>query len=154
LPGAAALTMGEEGRAPESAARAFWSWLGFWLQFLVLGLLALTGAGFAGLGAAPGDYASGMLLALGSVVLAFLRLKHYLDRGDLSWSRFLFVSDMKNLAVVIPLFAILGLGGLVVARAWPQGSLHAAGIAFFIVSAVVVFLDVKHVFDRIDAGGE
>lgn len=145
--------MAEESRALESADRAFRSWLGFWLQFLILGFLALTGAGFASLGAAPGDYASGMLLALGSVALAFLRLKHHLDGGDPSWTRFLFVSDMKNLALVIPLLTILGLGGLAVARAWPNGSLHAAGIAFFVVSALAIFLDIKHVFDRIDADG-
>jgi hypothetical protein len=142
--------MAETSRAPGSADRAFWSWLGFWLQFLVLGLLALTGAGFAALGGRPGDYATGMLLALGATALGFLRLRSHLDGGDANWSSFLFVGDMKNLAVAIPLFAILGLVGLFLARAWPYGSLHAAGIGLFIASAVIIFLDIKHVFDRID----
>jgi hypothetical protein len=156
LPGAAAgeLGMAETSREPGSADRAFWSWLGFWLQFLLLGVLALTGAGFASLGGRPGDYATGMLIFLGALALAFLRLKRHLDGGDAGWGDFLFVDDMTNLAVAIPLFAILGLAGLFVARAWPYGSLHAAGIGLFAASAIIIFLDIKQVFDHIDAGHE
>jgi hypothetical protein len=145
--------MTEDSRADLSADNAFWSWLAFWLQYLVFAVLALAGAGFAALGDAPGDYAAGMSLTLGSLALAFLRLKHHLDSGDPSWHRFLFVSDMKNLAVAIPLFTILGLGGLVVARTLLDGSLYAVGIAFFVVCAIVIFLNIKHVFDRLDFGG-
>jgi hypothetical protein len=144
--------MAETIPAAGSAERAFWSWLGFWLQFLVLALLALVGAGFAARDAWPGDYTTGMVLALSAVALAFLRLKNHLDGGEASWSGFLFVGDMKNLALAIPLFAILGLVGLCIARAWPHGSLHAAGIGLFLASAIVIFLDIKHVFDDIDAG--
>jgi hypothetical protein len=140
----------ETSAAPGSADRTFWSWLGFWLQFAVLGLLALLGAGFASRGTEPGDYATGMLLALASVALGFLRLKRHCDGGDPSWSGFLFVDDLTNLAVAIPVFAILGLAGLILARAWPHGSLHASGIGLFAASAVIVFLDIKHVFDRIE----
>lgn len=146
--------MAEQSRLPGSADRAFWSWLGFWLQFLVLALLALTGAGFAGGGRRPGDYAVGLLLTLASVALGFLRLKHHLDGGDASLSGFLLVSDMKNLAVAIPLLTIVGLAGLFIARASPHGSLHAAGIALFVAVAVIIFLDIKRVFDRIDRGAD
>jgi hypothetical protein len=146
--------MAETNLGPGSADRAFWSWLGFWLQFLVLGVLALTGAGFASLGRRPGDYATGVLLFLGAVVLAFLRLKRHLDGGDPSWSSFLLVDDMTNLAVAIPLLAILGLIGLIITRDWPYGSLHAAGIGLFAASVIIIFLDIKRVFDRIDAGHE
>jgi hypothetical protein len=146
--------MAETSREPGSADRAFWSWLGFWLQFLVLGLLALTGAGFAARGGRPDDYTTGMLLCLAALVLAFLRLKRHLDGGDADWSSFLFIDDMKNLAVAIPVFTIIGLGGLFVARAWTYGALHAAGIGLFVASAVAIFLDIKRVFDRIDSGAE
>jgi hypothetical protein len=145
--------MAEERQRPGSADRAFWSWLGFWLQFLVLGLLALLGAGFASRCAGPGDYVTGMLLALASLTLAFLRLKSHLDGADARWSRFLLVDDMRNLAVAIPLFTILGLAGLFIADAWAYGSLHAAGIGLFAASAIIIFLDIKRVFDRRDAGG-
>ena len=55
---------------------------------------------------------------------------------------------MTNLAVAIPLFTVIGLAGLFVAAAWPYGSLHAAGLALFVVSGVIIFLDIKRVFDR------
>ncbi len=68
--------MDETSRTPDDAEYAFWSWLGFWLQFLILGVLAVVGAFVASRGERPGDYACGMLLGLGAVALAFLRLKH------------------------------------------------------------------------------
>ena len=72
----------ERPRPPESAERAFWSWFGFWVQILVLAVLAVIGA-FAASGAErPGDYACGMILILGAVALAFLRLRNRLDGGS------------------------------------------------------------------------
>jgi hypothetical protein len=146
--------MVDESQAPGAPDRAFWSWLGFWLQFLVLGLFAVIGAGFASRCAGPGDYVTGMLLALASLALAFLRLKSHLDGDDASWGRFLFVDEMRNLAVAIPLFTILGLAGLFIADAWAHGSLHAAGLGLFATSAFIIFLDIKRVFDRLDAGAD
>ena len=49
--------MDEGKEIPETAERAFWSWLGFWLQLLLLGVLAIIGAFFASSAARPGDYA-------------------------------------------------------------------------------------------------
>lgn len=137
---------------PDDAGRAFWSWLAFWGQFLVLGVLVVIGAFAASEGARPGDYACGLLLGLGAIALAFLRLKHRLDGGALGWGSFLLVDDMKNLAVAIPLFVVIGLAGLFIAHAWEHGSMHAAGLGLFVASGVIVFLDIKHVFDRINAG--
>lgn len=145
--------MDQTSRTPHDADRAFWSWLGFWLQFLVLGVLALVGAFVASGGARPGDYECGMLLSLGAIALAFLRLKHQFDGGASDWGSFLLVDDMWNLGLVIPLFAIIGLAGLFVAHAWESGTMHAAGVALFIASGVIVFLDIKHVFDRTESGG-
>ena len=145
----------EEGpRPPESAERAFWSWFGFWVQILVLAVLAVIGA-FAASGAErPGDYACGMILILGAIALAFLRLRHRLDGGSSGLVDFLLVEDMWNLGIVVPLFAIIGLAGLFLAHAWESGAMHAAGLALFVVSGVIIFLDLKHVFDRIEARGQ
>ena len=137
-------------QTPDTAERAFWSWLGFWLQLLVLGVLAITGS-FAASGAdRPGDYACGMVLSLAAIALAFLRLKRRLDGSGSGWSDFLLVGDMWNLALVIPLFAVIGLAGLFIAHAWENGAMHTAGIALFIVSGAIIFLDMKHVFDRME----
>jgi len=92
-------------------------------------------------------------VSLGAIALAFLRLKHRLDGGALGWRGFLFVDDMKNLALAIPLFTLIGLAGLFTARAWESGAMHAAGVGLFVVSGAIVFLDIKHVFDRMDSNG-
>ena len=49
--------------------------------------------------------------------------------------------------------AVIGLAGLFVAHAWEEGAMHSAGIALFIVSAAIIFLDMKHVFDRMEPPG-
>jgi hypothetical protein len=137
-------------QAPDNAQRAFWLWLGFWLEILVLGVLAIIGA-FAASGAArPGDYTCGMALSLGAIALAFLRLKCRLDGNGSGWADFLLVGDMWNLALVIPLFTVIGLAGLFIAHAWADGAMHSAGIALFIVSGAIIFLDMKQVFDRME----
>jgi hypothetical protein len=142
----------ETGQTSDNAERAFWLWLGFWSQFLILGVLAVIGAFVASADARPGDYQCGVLLSLGAIALAFLRLKHRLDGGPLGWGTFLLVDDMKHLAFVIPLFAIIGLAGLFIAHAWESGSMHAAGLGLFVVSGAMVFLNIKHVFDRMNSG--
>jgi hypothetical protein len=145
-------SMDDTGRIPDDAERAFLSWLGFWIQFLILGLLAVIGAFVASEDERPGDYLCGLLLSLAAVALAFLRLKHRFDGGASGWGTFLLVDDMKNLALAIPLFVVIGLAGLFVARAWESGAMHAAGLGLFVASGVIVFLDIKHVFDRMNSG--
>ena len=145
--------MDETGRIPDDAERAFWSWLGFWIQFLILAVLAVIGAFVASEDERPGDYLCGLLLSLGAIALAFLRLKHRLDGGALDWRTFLFVDDMKNLALAIPLFAVTGLAGLFIARAWESGAMHDAGLGLFVASGAIIFLDIKNVFDRSNSGG-
>jgi hypothetical protein len=132
---------------PNNPERAFWSWLGFWLRILVLGVLAIIGAFTASAADRPGDYACGMALSLAAIALTFLRLKNEFDGNGSGWDDLLLVGDMWNLALVIPLFTVIGLAGLFIAHAWEEGAMHAAGIALFIVSGAIIFLDMKHVFD-------
>jgi hypothetical protein len=143
--------MDDMSRTPDDAERAFWSWLGFWVQFLVLGVFAVVGAFVASRAERSGDYVCGMLLSVATIALAFLRLKHRLDGGEAEWGDFLLVDDLRNLAIVVPLFAVVGLAGLFIAHAWESGTMHAAGVALFVASGVIVFLDIKHVFDRRDS---
>jgi hypothetical protein len=141
----------ETSRMSDDVDGAVWSSFGFWVQMLVLAVLAVIGAFFASGAQRSGDYACGMLLSLGTIGLAFLRLKHRLD-GEPGLMDFLLVDDMRNLALVIPLFTVIGLAGLFTAHAALSGALHTAGVALFIASGVIIFLDLKRVFDRIDAG--
>lgn len=137
----------------DDVERAFWSWLGFWLEILVLGVLAIIGAFAASAADRPGDYSCGMALSLAAIALAFLRLKRRLDGNGSGWADFLLVGDMWNLALVIPLFTVIGLAGLFIAHAWESGAMHTAGIALFTVSGAIIFLDMKHVFDRMEPPG-
>ena len=144
--------MDETSPKPEDATRAFWRWLGFWVQFLILGLLTAIGAFVASENARPGDYLCGLLLSLGAITLGFLRLKHSLDGGNSGWGTFLLVDDMKHLALTIPLFAVIGLAGLFIAHAWESGAMHTAGLGLFVASGVIIFLNIKRVFDRQSSG--
>lgn len=145
--------MAETGPEPEPAEEGFWSWLGFWLQFAILALCVALGAFAASSDKLPGDYGCGIALMLGALALAFLRLKQSFDGRTPDWRDLLLVGDMASLAVAIPLFTVIGLVGLFIARHWPIGSLHDVGLGLFVVSAIIIFLDIKTVFDRIDSHG-
>jgi hypothetical protein len=140
------------GRQPDPATVAFWSWFGFWIQLFVLALCVVLGAFAASDAREPGDYAAGIVLILGALALAFWRLKLGLDGAAPGWRNFLLVGNMTSLVVAIAIFVIVGLAGLFVASSWPTGSLHIAGLALFLVSGLIVFLDLKHVFDGIETG--
>jgi hypothetical protein len=135
---------------PEDAHDTDGAWFGFWLQFVVLGGLAILGLYVASDGQ-PGDYATGLMLTIGAILLAFLRLKSWFDGNSADWTSFLFVDKPAHLVVVIPLFSIIALGGLFVAAGEP-GTLQDAGVALFIVSGIIIFLSLKRVFDRLDSG--
>jgi hypothetical protein len=129
--------------------QTYCAWFRFWGQFVVLGALAILGL-YVGSSGAPGDYASGLLLAIGAILLAFLRLKQWFDGTSADWSSFLLVDKPAHLVVVIPLFSIIALGGLFVAAGEP-GTLQDAGVALFIVCGLVIFFSMKRVFDKLDA---
>ena len=143
--------MDQLSRRLDEAARGFWSWLGFWLQFLILGILVVVG-GFVASGAErPGDYTCGVLLILSAIALGFFRLKQHFDGRSTDWGNLLLVDNMWNLALVIPLFVIIGLVGLFIAHAWESGAMHDAGVALFIASGVIIFLNIKRVYDSMDS---
>jgi hypothetical protein len=124
-------------------------WFGFWAQFVVLGGLAILGL-YVGSDGQPGDYATGLMLTIGAILLAFMRLKSSFDGTSADWTSFLFVDKPAHLVVVIPLFSVIALGGLFVAAGEP-GTLQDAGVALFVVSGLVIFLSLKRVFDKLDS---
>jgi hypothetical protein len=126
------------------------SWFGFWLQFVVLAALAILGL-YIGSDGASGDYATGLMLTVGAVLLAFLRLKAHFDGVGDDWTSFLFVDRPGQLVVVIPLFTVIALAGLFMGAGAPD-SLQGAGVALFVVSGLIIFLSLKRVFDRLDSG--
>lgn len=136
--------------SPQPSDRGLRPWFGFWIQFVVLVALTVLGLYIASDGL-PGDYATGLMLAVGAILLAFLRLKAHFDGVGADWTSFLFVDRPAHLVVVIPLFTLIALAGLFMGAGAP-GSLQGAGVALFVVSGLVIFLSLKRVFDRLDSG--
>ena len=62
------------------------------------------------------------------------------------------LSPCRNAAIAIASLAELRrvgiLAGLFIAHAWESGAMHTAGIALFVISGAIIFLDMKQVFDR------
>ncbi len=136
--------------SPQQQEQGLGTWLRFWIQFVVLAVLAILGL-YIGSDGASGDYATGLMLTAGAVLLAFLRLKAHFDGVGDDWTSFLLVDRPGQLVVVIPLFTVLALAGLFMGAGAPD-SLQGAGVALFVVSGLVIFLSLKRVFDRLDSG--
>jgi hypothetical protein len=137
-------------RSPQPPDQGLGSWIGFWIQFVVLAALTILGLCIAS-DNMPGDYATGLMLAIGAILLAFLRLKAHFDGTCADWTSFLFVDKPAHLVVVIPLFTVIALAGLFMGAGAP-GSLQGAGVALFVVSGLIIFLSLKRVFDKLDSG--
>ncbi|HTQ34065.1 MAG TPA: hypothetical protein VMI30_07845 [Stellaceae bacterium] len=141
--------MNTSAPSPQPEDQGLAPWFAFWGQFVVLTGLAILGL-FVGSDGEPGDYVTGLMLTIGAILLAFLRLKASFDGTSGDWTSFLFVDRPGQLVVVIPLFTIIALGGLFVAAAEP-GSLQDAGVALFIACGLIIFLSLKRVFDKLDS---
>ena len=59
---------------------------------------------------------------------------------------------LEKTNIVVDAFGAIDSAGLFIAHAWESGSMHAAGLGLFVTSGVIVFLDIKHVFDRMNSG--
>ena len=145
--------MTQAEREPGESDQGYWAWFGFWAELVMFGLLAIAGGYFASHGGGSGDYATGLVLGVAAIALAFLRLKRRFDGAPTRWDRVLLVDDTRNLVLVIAVFTALGLAGLFVAAGSEEGSLHVAGVALFATSGLIVFLSLKNVFDNLDRRG-
>ena len=125
------------------------AWIFFWAQLAVLAVVAVFGAFFASNNASPDAYGSGLGLSLAALALGFLRVKSRFD-GRSAGASLLPVADMPSLVAVIVIFTALALAGLFVAAGAGHGVLHDSGLALFVVSALAIFLGIKHFFDAIE----
>ena len=91
----------------------------FWrMQLAVLALLAVLGAWYASADAGTtASSTSGLILFVCALALALHRVKAHFDGGEEGWWQSLFIDTMGNLAIVVPLFVVIGLAGLFLAAA-------------------------------------
>lgn len=149
---AGGVKMDERSELPAGGELEAGRWILFWVQLLVLAVVAILGAFYAAGAADAADYDCGLGLAIFAILLAFFHIKARFDGAAAGWVGFLLVSELPSLVAVIVIFVALALAGLFVAAGVASGGLHNAGIALFAVSALWILLSVKHVFDALDRG--
>ena len=88
--------MDDQDSAPLHWGREYWSWFGFWAQFAALGGLAILASISAGAAATPATTTTGLLLAVGATLLAFMRLKLWFDGSTTDWTDFLFATGWRT----------------------------------------------------------
>jgi hypothetical protein len=135
---------------PQTEAREYRAWLGFWVQLALLAFLAVLGLYFAGRSEEPGDDVIGLILAAAAGILAALRIKSQLDGNTGGWGSLLLVDDLPSLFVAIVLFTALALAGLIVGGTHRSVSVQDGGLALFVVSVLLVFLSMRRFFDTLE----
>ena len=121
-----------------------------------LGYVFLALAGVYGLFTASeaGDgptYAAGLGLFILAALLIAVRLKLQFDGSEVGFLLPMVIERLDSLLVAIAVLTVLGLGGFILAAA-VGGALYGIGLALFVVSALIIFLEIKRYFDRRDAG--
>jgi hypothetical protein len=135
------------GAAAVSLAQ-LWRWIapGFVGIALIFGfLMGLWGASRA---VEPGSAAVGFGAAALALVALGWELKAYCD-GSIELS--LLVDTSEALLLLVGVLSLLGVAGLVVAGLSADPTVEVAGFTLFLIDVGLIFLNVKHYFDRRDA---
>lgn len=135
------------GAAPISVAQ-LWRWLapGFVAIALMLAfLVSLWGASRA---VGPGSEAIGFGAAALALLALGWELKAYCD-GTLKLS--ILVETSEALLLLVGVLTFLGVAGLVVAGLSADPTVEVSGFTLFLIDVGLIFLNVKHYFDRRDA---
>ena len=115
-----------------------------WALLLGFGLLGLGAASSAGDSV---DAARDLGVFVVVVLLFFWEVKRYYDGSPPLGLRDLAVEDSLSLAVGVPLFAVLGLAGLLMASGAETVSGYYAGLGLAAGALGMVFLNLKTRFD-------
>jgi hypothetical protein len=123
-----------------------WRLLAPWLGYLLIGAAGVLGL-FTASGDPQGDaYIAGMVTFGIAVLMIALRIRHQFDGR---YDGLLLAASVRSgdaLMLYIPIIGALAVGGLVLA-AMTDGIFHNAGLAFFAVCAMLIYVSVKRYFD-------
>jgi hypothetical protein len=135
------------GRVPVSPAQ-LWRWLAPGLAGVALVLAFLIGLWGASRAVDAGSEAVGFGTAALALLALGWELKAYCD-GTIKLS--LLVDTSEALLLLVGVLTLLGVAGLVVAGLSADPTVEVAGFTLFLIDVGLIFLNVKHYFDRRDA---
>jgi len=126
-----------------------WRLIGPWLGYVFLAFAALLGLFTASGAADRATYVAGMLTFAIAVAVIAMRAKRQLDGAEVGFLLPISPSDADTLVVTIAILGVLGLAGGALA-ATVGSALYGIGLALFLVCALLIFIEIKRYFDRID----
>jgi hypothetical protein len=135
----------DAGNAAPIAPAQLWRWLAPGFVAIALVLAFLIGLWGASRAIGPASAAVGFGAAGLALVALGWELKAYCD-GTLKLS--ILVDTSEALLLLVGILTLLGLAGLVVAGLSGDPTVEVAGFTLFLVDVGLIFLNVKHYFDR------
>lgn len=136
----------ETGLRPVPAGQV-WRWVGPGVVGVVLVGVFFLGLWAASRATAPGSHAIGFAAAGLAVIALGWELKACYD-GTLKLSPL--VDTAEALVLLVGILAFLGVAGLVLAATNRDLTVASSGFTFFLLGVALIFLNVKHYFDRKD----
>lgn len=133
------------------AAGEVWRLIAPGLGYVFLAAAAILGLFTASGATDSGTYYSGLATFALAVIIAAVRMKLQLDGRETGFLLPVTAASSDALVVTIALLAVLGLFGVVLAAS-VGGDVYSIGLALFVISAALIFLEMKRYFDRADAG--
>ncbi len=134
-----------------SASEA-WQLVAPWLGHVFLAAAAVLGL-FTASGEVDGaTYGAGIATFLLAILVIFVRIKRQLDGDEVGFLLPVSSTTADSLFATIAVLGVLGLVGVVLA-ATVGGELYGIGLALFIITAALIFGDIKRYFDLRETGG-
>ncbi len=136
----------------EAADREFWMGVRLFVGRSVLGGIGLLGLFTASHAESGATYTAGLALFGFAVAILFFEIDRFFDgRPSLFMgTKGLVASTNDDLLVLLPGRVVMILAGLFLAARAEENAGYAMGLGVAGVSLVMVFLDLKGVFDRLD----
>jgi hypothetical protein len=138
-----------QDRPHPTSADEVWRLIAPWLGYVFLGAAAILGLFTASAASDSPTYDSGLATFAVAGILIVMRMKRQLDGRETGFLLPVTASSGDALVVTIALLAVLGIVGGVLA-ATVGGSIYAIGLALFVISAALIFFEIKRYFDRRD----
>lgn len=126
------------------------TWIAPWLAGVLLAGAALFGFLTASAARGPDTYGAGMITGILALAALAWLVKHSFDQGAEDWPFKILVDRPESLFLLVAILMAIGIGGLFLA-ANARGAAVTIGYALFVVCLLLIALNLKHYYDRIDS---